>query len=426
MDVYVYDKNLNLVGLVDSYKSLIWANRYDEQGDCELYLQASETNLNLLRYGYYLKRPDDDMICQIRKIEITTDVENGNYLTVTGVDSKALLDQRIVWNMMNCTGNVEDFIREMVNDSCIDPVNPARKFKKANGTPLMQLGDSYGLTEITTEQVSYKNVGEKIRDYCSTYKWGYRMILQNSLLTFELYRGTDRTSQVIFSDQYENLASSKYTDDKMNLGNVALIAGAGEGSERTRTEYGSESSTDRFEVYVDARDIAQEITFGELTAVYPPLSEGGEGVIIGNEYRMNIIYIQIVDAQHLIWLQANYPTGTVVELGGHEYYRLNQVAIAELSSSSPSDDDPVLLKDLIYSVYLINRGSESLSEFGEIVTFEGSVIPDVTFTYKKDYFLGDIVTVENEFSITAQSRIVEIIEVMDDNGYSVQPKFKEV
>jgi hypothetical protein len=75
-------------------------------------------------------------------------------------------------------------------------------------------------------------------------------------------------------------------------------------------------------------------------------------------------------------------------------------------------------------VYLLNRGYEKLADYGERITFAGTVEPDVTFEYKKDYFLGDIVTVQNSYGITVPVRIVEIIEVNDDNGYSLQPKFE--
>ena len=56
VDVYVLDKNLNLIGIIDTYSSLIWANRYKEDGDCELYVEATTENFNLLKKNYYLYR----------------------------------------------------------------------------------------------------------------------------------------------------------------------------------------------------------------------------------------------------------------------------------------------------------------------------------------------------------------------------------
>ena len=97
IDVFVLNQNLDPLAVIDDYKSLIWANRYAEIGDCELYLAASRANIDLLKIGFYLCRLDDDMVCRIKKVEVTTDAENGDYMTVTGEDTKSYLDQRIVW-----------------------------------------------------------------------------------------------------------------------------------------------------------------------------------------------------------------------------------------------------------------------------------------------------------------------------------------
>jgi hypothetical protein len=76
--------------------------------------------------------------------------------------------------------------------------------------------------------------------------------------------------------------------------------------------------------------------------------------------------------------------------------------------------------------YLLERGYENLAEFGYVTSFEGTIEPNTTFAYKVDYDLGDLVTVENEYGISASVRISEVVEVWDDNGYSVEPKFEYI
>lgn len=430
IELYVLDKNLNTVGIIDSYRSLIWANRYDQTGDCELYTIANDANINLLQDGYYLIRSDDEMVCQIKKIEIDTSAEEGNYLIITGFDVKRFLDQRIIWSTMNCNGNVEDFIRLMVQNSICTPALTGRQMQKANGDQLVFLGDKANFKQSMTEQVSFKNVGEKVREYCQTYKWGYKMTLGAAKLWFQIYEGTDRTNEVIFSDAYENLSSTKYVDDKSNMGNVALVGGAGEGPTRSRNVYGYEEGVERFELFVDAKDIAKTITYEVLTNTYPLASDGGQGYIdtegSSYVYKMGYINIQVVDSDQLTWLQTNFPGGVILYIDGQQYYQCYDPVIADLPSSNPTSNSNVVLRDIIYSVYLLNRGSQKVAEFGEKKTFEGSVIPDVTFVYKQDYFLGDLVTVENEYGISGSARIVEVVEVMDENGYRIEPKFEEI
>ena len=84
------------------------------------------------------------------------------------------------------------------------------------------------------------------------------------------------------------------------------------------------------------------------------------------------------------------------------------------------------LKDGIYVTYLLTRGYDTLSEYGFVTSFEGVINPNTTIVFKRDYSLCDLVTVQNEYGITKQARIVEVIEVFDENGYSVEPKFEYI
>ena len=424
IDIVVLDGDLNRIDVVDNYESLIWVSRYNDIGDCELYLPATDKAIQLLRKGYYLARDDDDMVCRIERVEIDTDVENGNYLAVTGYDVKKILDQRVIWSQMNVDGYVEDELRTMVQNSVCTPALYGRQIKNSLGQQMFYLGDPAGFTEVTTEQISYKNVGEKIREICLKYHWGYKVVIESNKFWFVLYDGTDRTSSVVFSEDYENLRSTKYIDDSSNLANVALVAGEGEGSQRSRNVSGYAEGIDRYEIFVDAKDLSRTIKFEELTDLYPLSSVGGQGYIDGKYYKMSYINIAIVDADQLAQLEINYPNGEEITIEGNLYYRTYDPIIADLETTAPTNDESVILRPIIYEVYLLNRGYEKMSEYSGIITFEGSVEPDVTFKYKQDYFLGDIVTVVNKYGIEVGARIVEVIENEDSNGYKLEPKFE--
>ena len=424
IDIVVLDGDLNRIDVVDNYESLIWVSRYNDIGDCELYLPATDKAIQLLRKGYYLARDDDDMVCRIERVEIDTDVENGNYLAVTGYDVKKILDQRVIWSQMNVDGYVEDELRTMVQNSVCTPALYGRQIKNSVGQQMFYLGDPAGFTEVTTEQISYKNVGKRIREICKKHNWGYKVVVDSNKFWFVLYDGTDRTSSVVFSEDYENLRSTKYIDDSSNLANVALVAGEGEGSQRSRNVSGYAEGIDRYEIFVDAKDLSRTIKFEELTDLYPLSSVGGQGYIDGKYYKMSYINIAIVDADQLAQLEINYPNGEEITIEGNLYYRTYDPIIADLETTAPTGDESVILRPIIYDIYLLNRGYEKMSEYSGIITFEGSVEPDVTFKYKQDYFLGDIVTVVNKYGIEVGARIVEVIENEDSNGYKLEPKFE--
>ena len=80
------------------------------------------------------------------------------------------------------------------------------------------------------------------------------------------------------------------------------------------------------------------------------------------------------------------------------------------------------VSDSEYYNLLFEQGKEALTETNVTTSFEAMV--DTSFyKYKKDFDLGDVVTITNEYGISANARITEIIETWDENGYALEPKF---
>ena len=418
MQIYVYNQNLELTKIVTKYKSVIWAQRYQEVGDCEIYLPATDEYIQIFRVGYYLGRPDDNMTCRITKIEVKTDAEEGNYLTVTGTDVKSLLHQRILDGTFACGGSlVQTFLRSLVQSQIINAANPDRQMQKPNGDPLLALGYNYGLTDTDYQQFTYANLGEVIENYCETYGYGYRLWNNTGTLLFELWKGTDRSASVIFSYEMDNLVGSDYIDDHRSVKNVAVVGGEGEGASRKVNSFGSAVGVDRREMFVNKSNMSSELTYAELIAAYP------DGFVNQSGYYARNLYILILDNDERAWLAENYPGGSEVTVDGQLFYYFVAVKIATLPSNSPVDKDKVQMTDLLYFIYLLSAGVEELAKKGELITFNAEILPNVTFIYKEDYYIGDIVTVRDSFGNEAQARISEVVEVDDDSGYSCNPKF---
>lgn len=90
------------------------------------------------------------------------------------------------------------------------------------------------------------------------------------------------------------------------------------------------------------------------------------------------------------------------------------------SSSSNTEDT---LSSVQYLNQLSAKGYEELAKTSNEVTFEGEVSTN-QLKYKEDFFLGDVITLENEYGITTDARIVEIVETWDNEGYSIEPVFE--
>lgn len=429
MEFYVFDGDLQVVDIIDDYKSMIWAKRYRAVGDCEIYVAASTRHISSLTPGNYIVRNDDLMICRIVKVELTTNPDEGDYLTVTGRDMSSLLDQRIIWGTETSSGLAETFVRGLVQTALID--SGKRQVKKTNGQPLLQLGAAAGLTDELSSQMSYSNIGEVMRELCERFGWGYKVERDAGILTFKLYAGSDLSSSVIFSEDYGNLITTDYIVDHTSMSNVALVGGAGEGAARVRDEAGTASGIDRYEIFIDARNESKEITWKELKTLYPLVADGGYGSIITNgsfwAYQVSQLSLQIYDTAHQARLQTEYPGGIVVQsIYGQKYYRLANQVIADLQTDTPTDDDKVTLRNIVYKVYLVAKGYEVLAQYGEVTSFNAEIDPDELFKYRVDYNLGDIVGIKTKYGIDLAARIAEVIEYDDDTGYHVAPTLEYI
>ena len=67
-----------------------------------------------------------------------------------------------------------------------------------------------------------------------------------------------------------------------------------------------------------------------------------------------------------------------------------------------------------------------MSEYASITSSAGEIIVGMSYNYKEDYNLGDIVNIVNEYGISINVRISEVIENQDDNGYTMEPTFENI
>ncbi|ASR80084.1 minor tail protein [Arthrobacter phage Correa] len=83
----------------------------------------------------------------------------------------------------------------------------------------------------------------------------------------------------------------------------------------------------------------------------------------------------------------------------------------------------------VYDKLLIQRGVEAMaSENGRLVKlYDGEVPLDIPYEYRKDYFLGDIVTYSGtDITQKRKARVTEYIRSFDSQGIKSYPTFKVV
>ena len=361
-NIYILSTTFGIEAVIDEYASCIWRPSYSEIGDFELYLNATDKNVDLLRAGRYLVRSSDVSVSNgmatykkvmvIKNLEITTDAEDGDFLRVTGRELKFLLHQRIVWQQTTLTGTAENAIRRLITENAISPTDYNRTM------PGVVLGATKGLDAAIEKQVTGEYLDVAIVDICKTFNYGWEMYIQADpslqyyQLVVDIYEGVDRSHAqtkrpyVVFSEQFENLHNTEYQLNTEEYANTALIGGEGEGLERVYTTIGGDNwGFLRHETFVDARDVSQ--------------SKGNEN---------------------------------------------------EISSD-------------VYLALLAERGQENLANLAITEGFSGEVLSDVAFKYGVDFYLGDLVSVINKYGISKTVRVLSAIESEDENGAKLLPQF---
>lgn len=391
MRVYILDPNYNMLGVIDEAESILWNPKYNDVGECEIYIPCTEEYVSLLRRGNYVYRFDEDMFCKIEDFEIQTDVENGDYIIATAKDICNILAGRIVRWQIVFSGTLGQFIQKVLNDNVINPDQSHRAipyfiFDNSN---LAEFNEKVEISAFTDDLL------QLILTTCKTYSIGFRLSFDMEIrkLVFRLYKGKNKASlmgeeYIEFSPRFANILSSHYKEEEGNYKNVVYVGYKSADKDDDTVylysypdnEYEIEGEARR-EMYVDGTGTSREITYEELKQMFPDVVKNASDYYSGEE----------------------------------------KVATSE----GTGEDEKITVTNFTYMKLIRRLAQDALAERVMTQSFEGDVDTVASYAYKVDYNLGDIVKVINEYGIEAEARIAEIMESDDaDNGFSVEPKFE--
>lgn len=364
--VEIRGENTNVIGIIDTAKTVIWRTVYFGVGDFEIHAAATPEIISLLQAGRFVTRPDNDDVGVIEKIQITESIEEGETIVASGRFAKSLLDRRIIYNLSGHTnkatilrGNVESEIRAVVKNNAI-----ACPFDSKRNIALLALGESANIPLMIVDingntaekQVSYENLLTYTDGVLEEYEIAAKCVLKNGKFLYTVFSGTDRSvnntggnKPIIFSKEFDNLLSSEYIYDESPEKNVALIGGAGEGLQRFYSLLAkAESGLQRREIFIDASSISKEY--------------------------------------------------------------------------KDDNDEEQSYTDTQYNSMLIAKGKQDVATLVRTETFDGAIdVSNGNYIFGRDFFLGDIVTVQNnKIGKYINVRIREALECQDENGYSVE------
>lgn len=339
MDLYFYNRELLLLGIMDNQRSVLWRRRFYQPGEFSVILPITEENVRLCQLGNVVSFSGAKEAGVIEEVRMTQQ-KLTTQIKISGRFLSSYLDRRLIRPRVNYSGTVENAMRSLITN--LEEPLP------------IDLGELNGFPEVITFQATYKNLLTYMTKLSKSANIGFRIrpdFIERKMY-FETYKGVDHSlnqsvrTRVVFSPEYRNLQTAESVDNEKLLKNVCYVGGQGEGDERIYERVGDNTLTglDRREVYYSRSDVRMEEGMSEA------------------EYREKL------------------------RTGGQEKL-----------------DDCVLNN-----------------------SFQATCLPFGNYEYKRDYDLGDVVTVQKlDWGITTHLRMAEITEVYEHGAATIEPVFGE-
>lgn len=386
MEAIVLNKDFESVALIDNYKSFIWTERFDENGEFELHIPIGESVLEYIQKGFYIWKQDSDYTMVIETLNIEFDDEEGAFLSAKGKSLESLLSRRIVWvkRVFAMDDNavrpkVQDAIQLLLKENVYDTGSATRNIPNF----IFERSDDPKITELEFEgEYLGQNMYDVVSKLCKEHEIGFKLSYHEyyehtvetdegtsietvkNALVFRLIAGVDRSYEqtenpyVIFSPEFENILNTKYLDSDSSLKNVVLVVG-----KSTYNEDGTEETREQ-----------------------------------------EVFYIQ------------NTP-----------YYGLDRREIfVDATSLSTDDGYGGELSPERYHAQLKQKGIDALMENTTIIATDGELDGSEGYVYRQDYFIGDIVQIADEYGHEGQAYVSEYVMTSDNTGIKACPTFKAI
>lgn len=259
MELYVYDRDMILHGVIDEISSLIWTRRYWEAGEFKLLVPFTEKHVALLLKNRLILRRGDTEAAEIRYVHISKNIEGLEEIEVQGKFITQWIGKRIVRDQVTATSGTQDILYRIVRENVISPRVAARQIPNILLDPLDEDTGS-GTINYTSE--AFINALLAVE---TAAKLGFRARsdVRTGKHYFSVYAGRNLTADqtenppCIFSQEFDNITEQEYTNSTENLKTTAYVGGEEKEPRVVAEVGGGASGLDREEVFINATDITK-------------------------------------------------------------------------------------------------------------------------------------------------------------------------
>lgn len=243
----VYSPFLELLGLLEVHNSVIFERKAFSAGSFSINALITEESKRLLVPENIIWIAGETAgIIEYVQQQVG---EDGPYISVKGPDLTGALSRYILWGRYSLSGFVPAIMYHLVDDCCINPTLGPEEARVIPGLVLAGTAPAGGASVIT--QKTGGTLLEALEELGETYRVAFGVRFNPAVPQMEFWARpcVDRTihqdtnDPVFYSTELDDVLSSEYSYNAQNYRNVALVAGEGEGKDRTMVVVNGEAET---------------------------------------------------------------------------------------------------------------------------------------------------------------------------------------
>lgn len=323
-------RNFELLNEVDNYSSLQLIRSWHGIGSIELRINRHIRGANDLQRGRIIF-PHNQLhkayVIRHREIELDENGKASENWIIRALSLKSWIAQRITYPPPhtaydNKSGDAETVMRHYVENNVINPTDSKRKINNL----VLAANENRG-TNINW-QSRFKNLAEEITEISllSGLGWNINIDIENKQFVFKVLEGRNLSVNqstlppAIFSPEFGTLKELSYVESDLNYMNYAIVAGQGEGVERRIVEVGNSEGHERYELFVDARDI-EEVDENENPIPLPVIEQNlrERGLQKLKEHEQEVYLEGQVLRKSRLEYEQDYDLGDIVTLQNKEW-----------------------------------------------------------------------------------------------------------
>lgn len=461
MRIIARDVNMASIAEIDMYTSMIWTDRYSENGDFELQVPCTSEYYDLFEHqAKYLTIDKSDRVMVIEKRQIQTQVDNSDKYIITGRSAETLLDRRVIMGSMTFgTGPYN----EQTNTTASQPYATGDFMiwyeevcivlkPIAQGEPIIKYDSRLQNEKVANIRTAREDEEIELSEQVE--------IILATLLNANVINPTDPSRRFVnpkwrfvFSSDprvQEIKMSASFNNVNLYEAVSSILVGAGLGC---KVVYNDTTETFDFSVF---KGIDRSVSQGENPVVnfknvldnlvstdFATNEEKYKtcAYVVGAVDEKKTLSIALADEFGQVssyeypnpnycttWCQQVSLNGTGISYQRREVIvdasDIDRYQTVNVAGGSTANDIPISETD--YRAMLKTRGRNELMGMASTYDLDAEILPDMFYKYMVDYNLGDTISIEDRFGNTINASVTELIFSLDSNGYKAYPTIETI